>query len=189
MELLLQDIAQAVQVMQDGGIILYPTDTVWGIGCDATNEAAVAKIFALKKRNDSKKMITLVASERDILQYVTQPDLELFNYLAAANQPTTVIYEDVIGLANNLIDANGSAAIRICQDSFCRHLIKRLQRPIVSTSANLSGMTTPSCFADIHATIIHGVDYVVQHRRDDSNMNSPSAIIEWSKDGQPIIIR
>jgi L-threonylcarbamoyladenylate synthase len=127
-----KDIAQCLKVLQEGGIILYPTDTVWGIGCDATNEKAVAKVYALKKRPDEKSMIVLVAGERDVLQYVASPDLQVFDYLEQTAKPTTVIYEGAIGLADNLVAADGSIAIRICREEFCRHLLKRFRKPLVS---------------------------------------------------------
>jgi L-threonylcarbamoyladenylate synthase len=119
---------------EKGGLILYPTDTIWGIGCDATNEEAVKKVFALKRRPDEKSMIILVADERQVLRYVAQPDLKVFDYLKTTQNPTTVVYDGAIGLAANLIGKDGSIAIRICKDDFCRHLIRRFRKPIVSTS-------------------------------------------------------
>src|SRR5690349_4409775 len=133
------DIEHCLDVLEQGGIILYPTDTVWGIGCDATDTTAVQKIYALKARPDSKSMIVLVAEEKDILKYVASPDIAVFDYLQKTNKPTTVIYDGAISLADNLIAADGSIAIRIVRDKFCRHLIKRFRKPIVSTSANISG--------------------------------------------------
>ncbi|MBU3743484.1 MAG: Sua5/YciO/YrdC/YwlC family protein, partial [Sediminibacterium sp.] len=131
------DLDQCLQVLTAGGIILYPTDTIWGIGCDATNEAAVEKIYQLKQRKDHKAMIVLVAEERDILQYVAMPDLQVFDYIKGVHRPTTVIYDHAVGLAENLLAEDGSVGIRICDDLFCRHLIKRFRKPIVSTSANM----------------------------------------------------
>lgn len=185
----LEDIDACITVLQNGGLILYPTDTVWGIGCDATNEAAVKKIYSLKQRVDTNKMIVLVASEREVLQYVTQLDLELFNYLKTVQKPTTIIYDGAIGLADNIISSDGSLAIRICNDAFCKHLLKRFQKPIVSTSANISGTPAPHSFQNISMPILSGVDYVVKHRQDDNSPNVPSAIIKWGKDGTLIVIR
>lgn len=182
------DIEQCLRVLQDGGIILYPTDTVWGIGCDATNEAAVAKIYALKKRPDEKSMIVLVAGERDVLQYVSSPDLSVFDYLQQSAKPTTVIYEGAIGLADNLVGNDGSIAIRICQEEFCRHLLRRFRKPIVSTSANLSGEPPARIFSEITPAIKNGVDYVVHYRQNDTTAASPSALIKW-ENGKVTVIR
>lgn len=189
MENFQDDIDKCLEVLHNGGLILYPTDSVWGIGCDATNEAAVAKIYQLKQREDAKKMIVLMTSEREVMQHVTQLDLALFNYLDAATKPTTVIYEGVIGLADNILGEDGSVAIRICNEPFCKHLIKRFQKPIVSTSANISGKATPSFYADVQKTIIEGVDYVVVYRQNDYAPKEPSSVIKWEKEGNVTIIR
>jgi L-threonylcarbamoyladenylate synthase len=173
------DIESCLEVLRDGGLILYPTDTVWGIGCDATNEEAVEKIYQLKKRPGKKAMIVLVSEERDILQYVAAPDLQVFDYLEQTTKPTTVIYEGAIGLADNLVAEDGSIAIRICNELFCRHLIKRFRKPIVSTSANISGQTVPALFSDIDSAIKNGVDHIVRYKQDDQTINKPSAIITW----------
>lgn len=175
--------------MNNGGTILYPTDTIWGIGCDATNEEAVKKIYALKKRPDEKSMIVLLADERDILKYVTQPNPMMFDYIKGVKKPTTFIYEGGIGLAPNLIQHDGSIGIRVTTDPFCKQLIKRFRKPIVSTSANISGYPPPAIFADIDIEIKNGVDYIVQHRQDDITPSSPSSIIKWNPDGTMTIIR
>ena len=182
------DIDECLSVLSNGGTILYPTDTIWGIGCDATNEEAVSKIISLKQRPDSKSFVVLVTGERDILKHVAAPDLALFNYLDTVAKPTTVIYPDAIGLAENVPAKDGSVAIRICNDTFCRQLIKRLRKPIVSTSANFSGDPSPLSFSDIDLKIIKGVDYAVQYRRDDTIPSQPSSIIKW-QNGQVIVIR
>ena len=174
-----KDIEQCLQVLKNGGLILYPTDTVWGIGCDATNEKAVGKIYALKKRTDEKAMIVLVADERDVLQYTAAPDLAVFEYLQQTKKPTTVIYEGAIGLAANLVAKDGSIAIRICEDPFCKQLIKRFRKPIVSSSANISGGTVAGSFSDILTEIKKGADYIVRYRQDDTTLQSPSSIIKW----------
>ncbi|MET0395160.1 MAG: L-threonylcarbamoyladenylate synthase [Chitinophagaceae bacterium] len=183
------DIEASLDTLRRGGLILYPTDTVWGIGCDATDAQAVERIFRLKQRPDHKAMIVLVAEERDVLQYVAGPDPRVFDYLQQSVRPTTVIYEGAIGLAGNLTGADGSIAIRICRDAFCRHLIKRLRRPLVSTSANLSGMPAPAGFAAISEEIKQGVDYVVQYRQENTSIAAPSAVIRWSREGEVIVIR
>src|ERR1700710_184684 len=134
----IQDAEECVRVLQAGGLILYPTDTIWGIGCDATNEEAVEKIFALKKRPEEKSMIILVASEKEILQYTASPDFRVFVYLNKTVKPTTVIYDNAVNIASNIVNKDGSVAIRICKDEFCKYLIKRFRKAIVSTSANVS---------------------------------------------------
>ena len=183
------DIEECLQVLNNGGLILYPTDTIWGIGCDATNEEAVRKIYTLKERATNKNMIILLAEEKDILTYVTQPDLQIFDYIQGISKPVTVIYEGATGLAENLVSEDGTIAIRIVNDPFCRYLLKRFRKPIVSTSANISGYPAPGVFTDIDAAIKNGVDYIVQHRQDDLYIAIPSAIIKWNKNGIPTIIR
>lgn len=183
------DIEQCLSVLNRGGLILYPTDTIWGIGCDATNEQAVEKIYTIKKRPANKSMIILLAEERDILQYVANPDLRVFDYLQTTQKPTTVIYDTAIGLAPNLIHDDGTVAIRLVQDPFCRHLVKRLRKPLVSTSANISGEPSPQKFKDIPDHIKQSVDYVVQYRQDDDTPVQPSAIIKWNKNGTATVIR
>ncbi len=183
------DIERCLQALKNGGLILYPTDTVWGIGCDATNAAAVQKIYQLKKRPDEKAMIVLVAEEKEILQYTASPDMRVFDYLQEVQKPTTVIYENAIGLADNLVGADGSIAIRICREIFCRHLIKRFRKPIVSTSANISGEPVAHYFAAISDAVKNGVDYIVEYRQDDTTIAAPSAIIKWKNDGSVKVIR
>jgi L-threonylcarbamoyladenylate synthase len=173
------DIISCLEVLQKGGLILYPTDTVWGIGCDATNAAAVEKIYALKQRPGRKAMVVLVADERDILQFTASPDPMIFDYLEKTTRPTTVIYENALGLAENLPAEDGSIAIRICRDEFCRHLIHRFRKPLVSTSANLSGRPAPRNFQSVEPVIKNGVDHIVRHRQDDLQESTPSAIIRW----------
>lgn len=184
-----QDIDHALVALKNGGLILYPTDTVWGIGCDATNAAAVEKVFALKQRPDTKAMIVLVADERDVLKYVAHPDLAVFDYLQKTTKPTTVIYDGAIGLADNLISSDGSIAIRISLDDFCRHLVKRFRKPVVSTSANLSGQPAPAIFDHISEEIKAGVDYIVKHRQEDQNEAAPSSIIKWNRNGSITVLR
>lgn len=184
-----KDIDACLQVLQNGGLILYPTDTIWGIGCDATNEAAVEKIYQLKKRSDEKSMIVLLAEQRDLLHYVAQPDLGVFDFLKEVEKPTTIIYSDAIGLAENVINKNGTIAIRIVDEIFCKHLIKRFRKPIVSTSANVSGYPPPKIFADIDIIIKEGVDYIVEFRQNDTTVAIPSAIVQWNPDGSYDVIR
>ena len=183
------DITASLAVLQSGGLLLYPTDTVWGIGCDATHTEAVAKIFALKQREDGKSMIVLLSNENDIPAYVSQPDPKVFDYIKGIYKPTTVIYDGAKGLAPNLINKNGSIAIRVVKDMFCKKLISLFGKPIVSTSANIAGYPAPSNFRDIDIQIKSGVDYIVQHRQDDETEAEPSAIVKWENDGSLTIIR
>ena len=183
------DIEACLRVLESGGLILYPTDTIWGIGCDATNEAAVEKIFTLKKRIETKALIVLIADERSLLQYVASPHIEVFDYIQGVSKPTTIIYENAIGLASNLLAEDGSVGIRICADEFCKHLIKRFRKPIVSTSANVSGFPPPKVFSDIDIAVKEGVDYVVHYRQDDTIPVEPSAVVKCNKDGRFTILR
>ena len=183
-----QDIEQCLKTLSEGGLILYPTDTIWGIGCDATNTEAVQKVYALKQRADEKALIVLLADERDVLQYVAGADLSVFDYLQQTSKPTTVIYDGAIGLADNLIGADGSIAIRLCQEPFCRYLLKRFRKPIVSTSANISGEPSAPFFRQVTDAIKNGVDYVVKYRQDDETPAVPSSIIKW-ENGEVVIIR
>src|SRR6187431_732749 len=188
MKIFEKDIDKCLETLKRGGLILYPTDTVWGIGCDPTNKNAVENIYKLKRRSDEKAMIVLVADERDILQHVAAPDLSLFDYLDKTTKPTTVVYEGALGFADNIVANDGSIAIRICKDDFCRQLIKRFRKPIVSTSANISGLPAPKFFKEISHEIKNGVDYVVQYRRDDETISQPSSVIKWNN-GKVIVLR
>ena len=182
------DLLHCLSVLRNGGLILYPTDTIWGIGCDATNESAVKKVFELKKRSDSKALIVLVAEPKDILRYTAQPDLSVIDHLKSKQKPTTVIYEGAIGLAHNLIASDGSVAIRITTDTFCRHLIKRFRKPIVSTSANVSGEPPAANYSAITHEIRTGVDYIVKYRQHDTQPSQASSVIKWVN-GQEVILR
>lgn len=182
------DIEKCLNVLNNGGIILYPTDTIWGLGCDATNANAVNKIIQLKDRPVEKSFVVLVASERDVLKHVAAPDLSLFDYLQTTPKSTTVIYKNALGFAENVLAPDGSVAIRICKDEFCMHLIKRFRKPIVSTSANISGATAPETFNQIEEHIKICVDYVVYFRRNDKTTRTASSIIRW-QNGKPVTIR
>jgi L-threonylcarbamoyladenylate synthase len=189
MDLFEYSVVQALQTLQKGGIILYPTDTVWGIGCDATNPAAIQRIYQLKRRSESKSMIILVADERAILQYTAQPPPTLHDFLEQTDRPTTVIYDNALELPDALVHPDGSIAIRIVRERFCKTLIHRLKKPLVSTSANISGTPSPSVFSQISKEIFKGVDYVVDYRRDEDVPATPSRIIRIHADGSLQIIR
>lgn len=183
------DIENSISVLKNGGIILYPTDTIWGIGCDATNEKAVKNIFSLKKRTDGKSLIILVADKKDIYNYVEHPDKKLLDYLSFAEKPTTAIYEGAKNLAKNLLSSDGTIAVRIVKDSFCRELIHQFKKPIVSTSANVSGQPFPTTFNNISPEIKNSVEYIVQHRQNKIMVSQPSSIIKVNKEGNIEIIR
>ena len=187
--IIFDDVDACVTVLKKGGTILYPTDTVWGIGCDATNELAIQKIFSLKKRNEEKSMIILLADEKDIINYSDDRHGVIFDYIKGINKPTTVIYENARNLASNLVNKDGSIGIRIVNDPFCRELIKTFGGPIVSTSSNISGYPPPAFFEDIDMEIKNGVDYIVQHRRDDLTPAAPSTVIKLAKDGSILVLR
>ncbi len=182
------DLENCLRTLHDGGLILYPTDTVWGLGCDATNDSAVDKLVKLKGKS-KHGLIVLLASERDVLKYVTQPDLAVFDYLQQLSKPTTVIYEGGTAVADPVLANDGTIAIRLVKDDFCRHLVKRFRKPIVSTSANLHGNPTPENFFEIDPTLLSLVDYVVKFRQNVSGKSAASSIIRWKSDGQPEIIR
>lgn len=183
------EIHKAVEVLRSGGIILYPTDTVWGIGCDATNAAAVEKIFALKQRSDSKSMLVLVDSADRISRYVHQIPGIASDLIELSNTPLTIIYPQAVNLAPNLIAADGSVGIRVVKHEFCRQLIFALNRPIVSTSANISGEAAPKKLAEIANEIIAGVDLVVSSSFEGQPSNKPSAIIKLGLKNEVEVIR
>ncbi len=184
-----QEIQQCLSVLKNGGIILYPTDTIWGIGCDATNQAAVEKIYHLKKRTDSKSMIILVDEANRVMDYVKVVPEIAWDLIEYADSPLTVIYPGAMKLAPNVIAEDQSVAIRVVRNEFCRRLIRLLHKPIVSTSANITGKTPPAGFKDISAEIIAGVDYCVNQTIDQGRNLKPSQIIKLEINGEFRIIR
>lgn len=183
------EINKALEVLNAGGLLLYPTDTIWGIGCDATNGEAIRRIYALKQRDDAKSLIVLLAEAKDIFQYVANPHPDIVSIVKDFDRPTTVIYDQAIGLPDNLVNADGSIAIRITKDPFCKSLIKRLKKPLVSTSANISGEPSPRSFAFIDPRVKAGVDYVVDHRRTEESNAPASRILRILANGSIAIIR
>lgn len=183
------DMARAVETLRSGGIVLYPTDTVWGIGCDATNPEAVRRIYELKQRSDAKSMLVLVGSEGELQRTVENIPDAAWMLIEAAVNPLTIIYDHPVGLATELLADDGSVGVRITSELFSRTLCQRLRRPIVSTSANISGRKTPATFAEISPEIIDGVDYVVYYRRDDTRRARPSNIIKVSDSDIVKVIR
>lgn len=184
-----EDIDRAIAVMQQGGVIVYPTDTIWGIGCDATNEEAVRKVYALKQRDDSKALITLVDSEAKIEFYVREVPEVAWQLIEVADKPLTIIYDGARNLAPNLIAADGSVALRITREPFSRELCRRFCKAIVSTSANISGAPAPKTFADISEDILSGADYVCSSRREEDIPHVPSSIIKLGAGGEVKVIR
>lgn len=178
-----------LEMLSAGKLILYPTDTVWGIGCDATNEQAVSKVYHIKQRTETKSMIILLFRADDIEKYVDTPDLIISDYISKTTQPTTVIYENGKNVANNLLNRDGSIGIRITKDEFCCAILNKLNKPLVSTSANVSGNPAPAIFKEIDAEIKNGVDYIVQHRQNDLKVAKPSAIIRLSEKKEIVVIR
>lgn len=172
------DIVKSIRALVNGGIILYPTDTIWGIGCDATNSPAVKKIYLLKKREEKKSMIILLAHQDDIKKYVHHPAKKILDFLSEQKSPTTAIFQNATNLPRELVNEDGSIAIRIVKDDFCQSLLKHLHKPLVSTSANISGDSSPKNFLEINETIKNGVDYIVQHRQSELKMFQPSSIIK-----------
>lgn len=183
------DIKKAVEVMRNGGIILYPTDTIWGIGCDATNRDAVERIYNLKRRDDHKAMICLVDSDARLQRYVRNVPEVAWDLLELAEKPTTVILDNAVNLADNLIADDGSIAMRITKEPFSKELCYRFQKPIVSTSANISGEPAAQNYMDISEEILNGVDYVCWSRRQEHKPHNPSSIIKLSENGEVKIIR
>ena len=182
------EINNTISVLKKGGIILYPTDTVWGIGCDATNAEAIDKIFALKKRAESKSMICLVSDFKMLQQYVEEVPEVAYDILKHASKPTTIVYDRPLRVAENIIAEDNTLAIRVARDPFCGKLIRKFKRPIVSTSANLSGSPTPKNFKEIDKAILEGVDYVVNLPLQKKGVK-PSSIIKIGNDSTVKIIR
>lgn len=187
--MLRDEITKALDVLKNGGVILYPTDTVWGLGCDGTNEEAVAKINAIKGRAADKSFIVLLNSDNQLQSYVTEiPDVayELIEY---AENPLTIIFSGAKNLAKNVINSDGSVGIRVVRHAFCEQLIQRFRRPITSTSANISGQPTPQFFDEISNEIIDVVDYVVDFEQELRVPKKPSTIIKLGPSGQFEFIR
>ncbi|MEE9364669.1 MAG: L-threonylcarbamoyladenylate synthase [Cellulophaga sp.] len=183
-----EEINNAIAVLENGGIILYPTDTVWGIGCDATNEKAVEKIYKLKKRVDSRALLCLVANDFMLEQHIEKVPDVAFDIIDLATNPITIIYDNPRKVAKNLIAPDNTLGVRIASDKFCQYLIKKFRKPLVSTSANISGKQTPKSFQEISSDILKGVDYVVNLNRNSAN-SVPSSIIKLGNDGVVKVIR
>lgn len=184
-----EDIKTAVQTLRQGGLILYPTDTIWGIGCDASNEEAVRRIFRLKQREDSKAMICLVDSADRMQRYLRQVPDVAWDLIEYAEKPLTIILDGATGLAPSLIAEDGSVGLRVTRENISHELCYRFQKAIVSTSANISGQPSPACFAEVADEIKQGVDYIMRSRQNDTSKAKPSQIIKLGLDGRVSIIR
>ena len=183
------DIVKAVEVLRSGGIILYPTDTIWGIGCDATNQAAVKRIYEIKQRVDAKSMLVLMENPNLLNSYITEVPEIAWDLIEVADNPLTIIYPGAKNLASNLCANDGSIGIRITTEPFTQQLIQRFRKPIVSTSANISGQKSPLNFQEISDKIKILMDYIVTYRQDDLSTRNPSGIIKLGVSGQIEIIR
>lgn len=184
------EVDQCVEALKKGGIVLYPTDTVWGIGCDATRDDAVRKIFELKRRDDAKALITLVGDAGMLERYVDDVPEVAYQLIEVADKPLTIVYDRGINMSECLMADDGSVGIRVTSDDFCKAVIRKLRRPLVSTSANVSGCPTPACFKDVSDAIKAGVDYIVNLRRKESaGACAPSTVIKLSGGGLIKILR
>ena len=184
-----EDLKKACDVLRKGGLILYPTDTIWGIGCDATNEEAVQRVYTLKQRADNKAMLLLLGNEARLESYVQEVPEIAWSLIEVADRPLTLIYPGARNLAPNLIAEDGSVGIRITREEFSRRLCEQFRRPVVSTSANISGQPAPHTFQEIAEEIKQGVDYIVQYRQDGLTAAQPSSIIKLRAGGLFQIIR
>ena len=184
-----EEIQKAVDVLKAGGVILYPTDTIWGIGCDATNEEAVKRVFDIKKRSDSKSLIALVDSDVRLERTVEEVPVMAWDLIDFSEKPVTIIYDKPVGIAASAVNADNSLGIRVVKDKFCKELIRSLNQPIISTSANISGEKQANCFAEICEDIKNSVDHIVNLRRNESEQKQSSMIIKLDNTGLIKIIR
>jgi len=182
------EIKNSISILEEGGTIIYPTDTVWGLGCDATNEEAVSKIFRIKQREENKNLIVLVDSFTMLQRYIPGIPRNILDFLITLTEPTTVIYTNPMGFAQNIVAQDNTVAIRIVKKGFCYQLIKQFGKPLVSTSANISHQPTPKIFSEIDSSLLDAVDYVVNLQRDKEN-GKPSIIVKIDENGQLTVIR
>jgi len=182
--MLKEEVAKAFKIIQDGGIILYPTDTIWGIGCDATNTDAVKKIYKLKQRDEAKSMIILLDTANKLESYINEVNPLAYDLIEYAENPLTLVMPGAKNISPSLIAPDGSVGIRVVKHPFCEQLIQRLRKPLVSTSANISGRPSPQYFSQIDDEIISGVDYVADIEQHDMEIKTPSTIMGLAPDGR-----
>ncbi len=187
--MLRDEIEKALKVLKDGGVILYPTDTVWGLGCDATNEEAVAKINKIKGRAEDKSFIILLDSDNKLQSYVNEVPEVAYDLIEYAENPLTIVFSNAKNLAKNVINTDGSVGIRVVKHAFCEQLIQRFRKPVTSTSANISGQPSPATFDEISAEILDAVDYVVSWEQELKEKRKPSTIMKLAPGGQFSFIR
>ena len=188
-ELMKEDITRALEVLHEGGVILYPTDTIWGLGCDATNPEAVQRIYEIKKRVETKSMLVLVDSSAKLQGYVAEVPEIAWDLAELSDTPLTIVYPNARNLADNLLAEDKSVGIRVTSEAFSKKLCERFKRPLVSTSANLSGELAPALFQDIAPEIVEAVDYVVQYRQNDRKVSKVSSIIKLGVNNEVEVIR
>lgn len=184
-----EDVKKVLEVLHQGGVVLYPTDTIWGLGCDATNAEAIDRLYSIKQRDPEKSMLILLDSEARVERYVEDmPDIA-WDLMEVSDKPLTLVYHQARNLPDNLLASDGSIGIRVTSDPFCLELLKRFKKPIVSTSANWSNQPFPSNFQEIDPGLIRSVDYVVKHRQDEKKKSSPSSVIKVGPGGEVKVIR
>lgn len=188
-DIMQKEIEQAVEVLRRGGLILYPTDTVWGIGCDATDEQAVDRVYALKQSCDKHSMLVLCGDADMVVRYVDRAPGIAFEVMEMADKPLTLILPGAVGVAKNIVPESGTLGVRVPQHDFCRQMLRKFGRPIVSTSANISGRATPVRLNEVDRRIIDGVDFVVNPRFEGKPTGKPSSIIAFGEEGEVKIIR
>lgn len=184
-----QEVKETVRHLKNGGVILYPTDTIWGLGCDATNDEAVERIYKIKKRMENKSMLILLDDEGKLLKYVKEVPDQAWPLIEYSTRPLTIIYDNALNVSRSLIAEDGSIGIRVTKDSFCKEIIRRTGKPIVSTSANISNEKPPSFFSEITDSILQAVDYVVNLRHNDKTHGTPSIIMRLDVKGHIQFIR
>ena len=184
-----EELKKACEIIRKGGIILYPTDTIWGIGCDASNAAAVQRIYDLKQRSDTRSMLVLIDSPEYLHLYVRELPEIAMELIECSVKPLTIIYSEAQNVASNLMAQNGSLGIRVTREAFSQALCRRIKKPLVSTSANISGQPAPANFSEIASEILQGVDYVVNYRQQEKQKNQASSIIQLGKGGLVKVIR
>lgn len=183
------EVKKAARIILSGGVLLYPTDTIWGIGCDATNPDAVQKIYEIKQRADNKSMLVLMSDIKMLRRYLREIPPKALELINSASKPTTIIYPEAINLATNMVAEDGSVGIRITSDDFCKKLIELTDLPIVSTSANISGNPSPDTFSSIETNILDQMDHIVKWKQDEKIPSAPSTIIRIDKKGRSAILR